>query len=278
MINLKDGRKGFENFGNAYAPAGNVTRKDITVAGVPCAWFTPADAGEDDIVIYIHGGAFIFGSINSHAPMVSHIAAAANRKILAIDYRLAPEHPFPAGVEDCVAVITAIREQYPQVNFGLMGDSAGGNVTMATLLSLKALNGPLPLYSIVISPWVDLECKNASYERNKTVDTLLGRAYLMEAAGMYAAGRELTTPLLSPVNADFTGCPPVLVMCGTYEILEDDSVHLHKRLQECGVDATLELFEGELHVWPFNEIDTKASQQALRDMAHFVAKHSTVKI
>src|SRR5262245_13674313 len=128
MDNLKDARLGFESIGNTYAVAENTTLEDLTVAGVACRLFTPAGAGEEDLAIYIHGGAFMYGSLTSHAPLVSHIAQAIGRKVLAIDYRLAPEHPFPAGIEDCVAVITAVALQYPNVTLGIIGDSAGGNI------------------------------------------------------------------------------------------------------------------------------------------------------
>jgi len=269
MINFNEGRIGFEAIGNTYPPAENVTRENVTIAGIPCAWFTPTNINAADIAVFIHGGAFIFGSINSHAPMVSYIAQALKRKVLVIDYRLAPEHPFPAGIDDCVAVI-----QQLDLPFGIIGDSAGGNLTMATQLKLKAVNGPAPLYSIVISPWVDLTCTNESYIRNKLADTVLSREYLLEAANTYAGGRELSAALLSPVNAVFNDLAPVLIMCGTNEILEDDSINLHKHLIQSGVDATLELFEGELHVWPFMDIHTKASRKALSNMAHFVTKQT----
>ncbi|MBT1707333.1 alpha/beta hydrolase [Fulvivirgaceae bacterium PWU5] len=270
MDHLKKARIGFEAIGNTYPVAENVTREDLRVAGVPCGLFTPPGAGENDIVIYIHGGAFIYGAISSHAPLVSHIARAVERKVLVIDYRLAPEHPFPAGIEDCVAVITALGEQYPHATIGIIGDSAGGNLILATTLVLKETNGLKLQYIIVISPWVDLECKNASYERNKTVDIILARPYLIEAANMYASGWDLAAPILSPVNGDFRGLSPVLILCGTHEILQDDSMNLHQKLLHDGVMAELKLFEGALHVWPFMNIHTVASQTALADMAEFV--------
>ncbi len=276
MNQLKEGRIGFEAIGNTYPVADNIPLKHADIAGIPCAWYLPAGAPEDDIMIYIHGGAFIYGSIKSHAPMVSHIARKLNRKVLAIDYRLAPENPFPAGIDDCVAVIKAIHKEHPGIRFSLMGDSAGGNITMATLLALTETNGPAAQYTVVISPWVDLTCSNPSYDRNKKVDTVLSQAYLKECADMYSAGRDLTTPLLSPVNGDFQGTGPVLVLCGTYEILEDDSINLHKRLMANNVPAELKLFEGALHVWPFMSITDPASQQALNDIADFAAKHSVV--
>lgn len=278
MDNLKEARLGFESIGNTYPVVADVTREDLTMAGVPCRLYTPADTGNDDLAVYIHGGAFIYGSLNSHAPLISHLARAMGRKVLAIDYRLAPEHPFPAGIDDCVAVITAVTRQYPHASVGLIGDSAGGNITLAAALVLKEANGPRPQYIVIISPWVDLACKSASYERNKEVDTVLARPYLVEAAKMYAPGWNLDAPILSPVNSDYHGFAPVLILCGTYEILQDDSVHLHQKLISDGVTATLTLFEGSLHVWPFMDIDTEASQQALRDMAAFASTNSRTPI
>lgn len=273
MINLKEGRRGFESIGNTYPVAGNVIREDVNIAGVRCAWFNPEGAGDDEIVFYIHGGAFIFGSIDSHAPLVSYIAKELNRKVLIIDYRLAPEHAFPMGLNDCVAVIESFCEKYPKLNFGLIGDSAGGNLTMAANLMLNKTNIPKPNYTILISPWVDLECKNESYQRNKHVDLILAREYLIEAAHLYAPSGDLSDPTLSPINGDFQGLSPVLIMCGTHEILEDDAILLHRRLLDSNVEAKLTLYEGEMHVWPFMKIHTEASIEALRDMADFANKH-----
>ena len=270
MINLKEGRLGFDAIGNTYPAASQITRKDFTVAGVPCALFTPLKGHREDMVIYIHGGAFIFGSIQSHAAMVSHIAHALQRKVLVIDYRLAPEHPFPAGLTDCVAVIEAFGELYKGVRFGIIGDSAGGNLAVATQLILKQNGKTAPQYSIVISPWIDLECKNPGYERNKIVDVILSRPYLVEASKLYSNGHVLSSPLLSPVNGNFHEFALMLILCGTHEILQDDSVILHQRLQEAGVAAEIKLFEGELHVWPFMDISSTSSQKALEDMVYFV--------
>jgi epsilon-lactone hydrolase len=266
MINLKEGRIGFDNIGTIYPPARHVTREDTTVADVPCAMFTPPGASEEDMVVYIHGGGFIYGSIQSHAAMVSHIAGALHRKVLLIDYRLAPEHAFPAGLNDCVAVIEAIGKN---VRLGIIGDSAGGNLTIAAQLKLKETGRVVTQYSIVISPWVDLECKNPSYKRNKKLDAVLSREYMVEASTLYSMGQVVSSPLMSPVNSDLRGLAPMLILCGTHEILQDDSEILHKRLQEAGVAAEIRMFEGELHVWPFMDIGSAGSRKALDGMAEF---------
>jgi len=274
MNKFKEEREAFEAIGNSYAVADGINRTDVTIAGVPCAWFSPEDAPEDDIVVYIHGGAFIYGSLTSHAPLVSHIARAMDRRVLLIDYRLAPEHPFPAGIEDCIAVITMITTENPRITFGIIGDSAGGNLSMSVQLFFREAKVPAARYTIVISPWVDLTCTNASYERNKKQDIILSQAYLKQCATMYAADKDLSNPYLSPVNGSFQGLAPVFILCGTYEILEDDAVNLYKRLLECQVEAELMLFEAALHVWPFTDIVSEDSQKALKDMAAFSNKHN----
>lgn len=277
MENLKASRLGFETLGDNYTAAANVIRENTSIAGISCSWFIPSGAPEDDIIFYIHGGAFILGSVHSHAAMVSHIASRLNRKILAIDYRLAPEHPFPAGLEDCATLIQTFCAANPGVQFGIIGDSAGGNLTMATQLKLKASNGLKIQYSIVISPWTDLECKNPSYLTNSTLDIVLNRKYLQDAAKTYAGREPLTQALLSPVNGNFKQLAPVLILCGTDEILVDDSVYLHQRLLESGVEAEIKLFEHELHVWPLMDIHTKASVEALTHMANFISRHTQIK-
>ncbi|QIP17352.1 alpha/beta hydrolase [Spirosoma aureum] len=273
MIQLNEGRLGFESLGTLYPPANNIRRADITLAGVACSWFFPVNAPDHEIIFFIHGGGFIFGSINSHAALVSHLAQYLNRKILLIEYRLAPENPFPAGLQDCVAVIRTFCDRYPTVNVGLIGDSAGGNLAMATQLVLQQTKRSLPHYSILISPWVDLRCQLPSYTRNKALDTILSGEFLLEAAQLYAPSA-LDNPLASPVLGLFSGLSSVLILCGTHEILEDDSIRLHKRLIQAGVEAQLQLFPGEQHVWPFLDIATRGAQEALAQMGRFVTKNA----
>lgn len=274
MVSLIEGRAGFELLGRQYPIARHVVIENTSIAKIRCAWVTPATAIDEEVVVYIHGGGFIYGSVNSHAALVSHIALAINRKVLVIDYHLAPEFPFPAGLNECVNVIETFCKQQPATAFGIMGDSAGGNIAIATQLQLKANNAPIQQYSVVISPWADLECKNPSYSKNKNTDGILSQGYLQICARMYAGERSLSDGLVSPVNADLTGLPPALIMYGSAEILMDDSIHLYQQFGKAGIFSECIAFEGEQHVWPFNDITTAASKKALDLMAAFVAKHS----
>lgn len=272
MEDLLKGRAGFEAIGRQYAAAENVSREDVTLVGIPCAWLRPAGAAQDNVAFYIHGGGFMFGSLDSHTAMVSHLAATLLCNVLLMDYRLAPEHPFPAGLQDCVAVITAFCKEQPGVRFGIIGDSAGGNIATGTQLMLRDMQAPLPQYSILISPWTDLTCTNDAFTRNQATDHILSRDYLLAAAKAYAGSHAVEAGLLSPVHASLEGLPPTLLLYGTVEILEDDAIVLHERLVQAGVAAERMAFEGEQHVWPFNDIHTPASQRALEVMKTFAAE------
>lgn len=275
MEAVTTGRAGFELLGRQYPPAAGVSLEHLVLAGVPCTWIRPGKPLTEEVIVYIHGGAFIYGSLESHAPMVSHIASALERNILLIGYRLAPEHPFPAGIEDGVAVINALRTAYPAIRFGMIGDSAGGNLSMAIQLQLRELGGTRPCYSILVSPWVDLTCTNASYTTNQDTDVILNRPYLEWAAGLYAGTSPLHAPLLSPVYAPLEGLAPVQILYGTAEILAGDSIQLYQKLLAAGVKAELLAFEAEQHVWPFLDIDTRAAQQALQAMRTFADAHQS---
>lgn len=277
MEAIIEGRISFEQIGDNYPKATNVDFENIMINDVSCRWVKPDDAIEDEVLVYIHGGAFIYGSLQSHTAMVSHIARALKQRVLMIDYRLAPEHPYPAGLNDCVGVITKFFTTNPGIEFGIIGDSAGGGLTIATQLQLRDQGGPMPRYSIVVSPWVDLACGNDSYHINKSADTILTREFLQWAAGLYAGNGNLSEGLLSPVKAHLADLPPALIVYGTVEILADDSIHLHRQLVEAGVNAELIAFDGEQHVWPFTDIYSMGSEKVLEHFSKFVKKHSNTE-
>lgn len=269
-----EGRASFEEIGNNYAAAPDVDFEDIMINNVNCRWVKPDGAIEKEMLIYIRGGAFIYGSLQSHNAMVSHMARALKRNILMIDYRLAPEHPYPAALEDCVGVILKLSRENAGIRYGIMGDSAGGSLCIATQLKLRDSGGSMPLYCMVISPWADLTCKNDSYTGNKLRDTILTREFLQWAAAMYGGSNHLAEGLLSPVHANLAGLPPVMIVYGTVEILADDSIYLHQQFLEAGGTAELIAFDDEQHVWPFTDVHSAASQKVLEHFAAFAEKHS----
>ncbi|HEY5747395.1 MAG TPA: alpha/beta hydrolase [Chryseolinea sp.] len=279
MANLKEERKEFESLGHIYPVQTGVSIKHEVIAGVSGYWFTPVHVGGNEVVIFLHGGGYIYGSIESHRAMVSHIARAIERKILLVDYSLAPEHPFPAALNETVAVIQELVRTLPDFQFSIMGDSAGGNLAMSTALKLKSLNVQPALYHVLISPWVNMETVYPSYTKNEKLDPIITKDFVEYAAGLYAAGHDLKDPLISPVHGDFKGIAPTLILVGAHEVLTDDSVFLYQALENAGVASELKMYDGADHVWPLVDIHSEHSVEALDEIIDFITVHqeSTVK-
>jgi acetyl esterase/lipase len=206
--------------------------------------------------------------------MVSHIAHASERRVLFVDYSLAPEHPFPKAIEEAVAVINQVHRDDPMVRYGLAGDSSGGGLVYAVALALAAhaQGGPRPAFHVAISPWTDLCVRNPSYAANAAVDPIITKEFSEYAAKLYLADHSATDPLASPVYGDYHGFSHSLILCGSLEVLEDDSRNLHRALLDAGVDSTLTLFEGSTHVWPLKTIESDAARAALRAIGDHIRR------
>jgi acetyl esterase/lipase len=201
-------------------------------------------------ILYMHGGGYISCSPGTHRDMVARIAVAATARCVSVDYRLAPEHPFPSAVDDGVAAYMHLLEGgSPASRIVIAGDSAGGGLTVATLLRLKAAGDPLPAAGILISPWVDLECTGESIEVNAKYD-YIDRQFLEHCAGQYLQEHDPRDPLASPVHADLSGLPPLMVLAGGAETLLSEIRLLAERAREAGVEVNLRVGEAMFHVWP----------------------------
>jgi acetyl esterase/lipase len=273
MNNLNEERKGFESLGLSYAAESSVIIEHEVLAGVDNYWFTPKNMMSKEVIVYLHGGGFIYGSIKSHKAMISHIANALGKKILYVEYSLAPEKPFPAALNETISVIHDLQRTVSDFAYGIMGDSAGGNLMMSVTLRLKALNSPLPLYQIALSPWVNLETTYASYSENEKLDPVISKDFVEYASSLYTAGIEKKNPLVSPVHGNFTGVGPTLIMVGMNEILRDDAIHLHAALERDHATSVLKVFDAVTHVWPLTDIDSDDSQQALANIIDFIAPY-----
>jgi len=216
--------------------------------GAPVELHVPAAAADRGALVYAHGGAYVIGSAATHRALAAAVAEAAGLRLYAVDYRLAPEHPFPAGRDDVVAVCDAVarREEGP---IALVGDSAGGGLVLQAALALRDRAAPLPRAIAVTSPWIDLDLGGDSYETRREVEAMLTPDGLRLDAGRYLAGRPADAPGLSVLRSALTGLPPVLVQVGEDEILLDDSLALAERLRAAGVPTRLELWEGMIHSW-----------------------------
>jgi monoterpene epsilon-lactone hydrolase len=223
----------------------------IYAAGVHGLRITPESALPGKALLYFHGGAFVAGSPASHRHLAAKIAVESGLSTFLIDYRLAPEAPYPAAVDDALAAYRHVLDEGHQAgDVVLAGDSAGGGLCVSLMLKLKELGLPLPAGCALLSPWVDLSCSATSFDTNAQHDPLITRQGMMQAASTFLAGRiEPTDPRASPVRADLTGLPPLLIQVGNQEALLDDSILLASRALEAKVDATLEVTDGVVHVW-----------------------------
>jgi acetyl esterase/lipase len=228
----------------------DVKREPVDADGVPGEWISAPGVDPDRTIYYLHGGGYSMGSVNTHREMVSRISRASGARALAIDYRLAPEHPFPAAVEDSTTAYRwLLSTGADPARLVIAGDSAGGGLTVATLVALRDAGDPLPAAAVCLSPWVDMEGIGESMTTKAEADPMVQRDDLIEGAQAYLGGADPRTPLAAPLYADLTGLPPLLIHVGTAETLLDDSTRLAERAKSAGVDVTLEPWEDMIHVW-----------------------------
>jgi epsilon-lactone hydrolase len=223
----------------------------VTAGGRPAEWLAPAGSRADAALLYLHGGGYVIGSPRSHRHLAEAITRAAGIGCLLPDYRLAPEHPFPAAVDDAVAAYRWLVEQrrIAPDRIAIGGDSAGGGLTVAALVAIRDAGLPLPGAGICISPWSDLTCSAPSYQTKAATDPLVIHSRIIVMARDYLGGTDPRTPLASPLFADLRGLPPLLIHVGSEEVLLDDATRLADRARAAGVPVTLEVWEQMIHVW-----------------------------
>jgi len=243
----------------------------VDAGGVQAEWTEAPGAEPGRAIVYFHGGGYVLGSLDSHRPLVTRIARAARARVLSVDYRLAPEHPHPAAVEDGVAATRfALAQGVPPSGLALAGDSAGGGLTVATLVALRDGGASLPAVAACMSPWLDLTLSGESVASRAEEDVMVTPKDLRKMAAAYAAGGDPRAPTASPVFADLTGLPPLLLQVGTSEILLDDSTRLAERIREAGGEVELDVWDDMLHVWhSFADILPEA-REAIERVAAFL--------
>jgi acetyl esterase/lipase len=242
-------RAGFEEAAASMALPADISSRWVKVKTLRGEWLEPNDPVADRIVLYLHGGGYVNGSCNTIRPLAAQLAAAAGARVLTVEYRLAPEHPFPAAVEDAVVAYRWLLEQgCDPLSVAVAGDSAGGGLTVASLVAGRDIGLPAPAAAVCISPWVDLTLTAGSIDANRG-DPQVHRQGLSRMAAAYLAGQDPTMPLASPLFADLTDLPPLLVQVGSIEALLDDAQALAAVAKDAGVEVTLECWEGMIHVW-----------------------------
>ncbi|CAL9668635.1 Monoterpene epsilon-lactone hydrolase [Streptomyces sp. enrichment culture] len=270
---LEEQRSGFTAAVTRPVPQGVVTHRTV-LGGRPTLELEPAAVSGRGRLLYLHGGGYVIGSPETHAGMVGELARRAGLRAMSVDYRLAPEHPFPAAVDDGLAAYRELLAMGagPQ-DLVMAGDSAGGGLTIATLLAAREAGLPQPAAVVVFSPWVDLTLAGGSIRSKEGVDPIFTAADIRAYADLYVGTGDRAHPLASPVFADLTGLPPLLVQVGANEVLLDDAVRLAARAGADDVEVTLEVGPGLPHVFQHHYGRLDEADAALDRAARFLATH-----
>ena len=264
----------YEELMHPYQAASDIVCDRVGAGGVPAEWIYAPNAAEDRAVLYLHGGGYMVGSMRTHRDPLSRISRASGARVLGLEFRLAPESPFPAALEDSLAAYRWLLSQgIDSKKIVIGGDSAGGGLTIATLVALRYLGEPLPAAGITHSAWTDLANTGETMSTKSEEDPLVDRESLDNMAGAYLGDRDLRTPLASPYYADLHGLPPLLVQVGTAEVLLDDSLKFAERAKAAGVDVTLTIWDDMPHIWQAFASFLPQGQQAIEECGEFIRKH-----
>ena len=254
-----------------FKPPSDVTVFEIDAGGVPCQWITAPDVPQDRLIIYYHGGAYAACSPTTHQDLISRLSRASGAAALGVDYRLAPEHTFPAAVNDSIAAYRwALGHGFEPSNIVLAGDSAGGGLVLSVLLAVRDAGVPLPAAGVCFSPWTDLECTGESMSANDHLDDFIKYGGLLARAQSYLGGADPKHPWASALYADLTGLPPLLVHVGSAETLLDDSTRLVGVAKRAGVDITLKIWDDMVHVWQAFASILPEGQQSIEESGAFI--------
>lgn len=247
---MEDLRAIFDDWHKPTFEPENVHYRSSSVDGVPVILAIPPD-NDGDVIIYCHGGGFCVGSADSRRKLGGHLVNHLRALVVIMDYRLAPEHPFPAAIEDSVAVYRTLRAEHSRKGRILIaGDSAGGNLAIATALKLRDLGEQLPAGIIAFSPWLDMEVSGETLETNCSTDRLVNRGMLEGMVTTYLADASPTDPLANPLKADLAGLPPIYVNAGSSEALLSDTTRFAEAAKAAGADVTVSIVERMQHVFP----------------------------
>jgi acetyl esterase/lipase len=254
------------------APAeADVKSEPVTAGGVKAEWISAPGADSGRAVLYLHGGGYVLGSIKTHRDLMGRISRAAKARVLGVDYRLAPEHPFPAAVDDAVAAYRwMLQQDLNPSRIAVAGDSAGGGLVVATLVAIRDAKLPTPGAGVCLSPWVDLEGIGESMTTREHLDPVVRRDGLKQMAAAYLAGKDPRTPLAAPLYADLKGLPPLLIQVGDAETLLDDSNRLAERARAAGIQVKLEVWPEMIHVFQLFAGFLPEGQQAVQGIGQYL--------
>jgi monoterpene epsilon-lactone hydrolase len=264
-------RKRLDALGAQYPLPGDVQLDPVVANGIRAEWTTTPEADPAHAILFLHGGGYMAGSLVSHRHMIAFAGREARARTLALDYRLAPEHTFPAALEDALAGYRFLLSQgFEPARIAIAGESAGGGLAIATLVSLRDSGLGLPACAWLSSPWVDLEADGESMDSKAAVDPMIQKPYLLELAAAYLKDADPRSPLASPIHADLRGLPPMLIQVGSAETLLDDSVRLARAAAMADVRVTLEVWPDMIHAWHLFYQQLGAGRRALAAVGTFI--------
>ena len=270
-VGLGERRERLDSIGSVHPIASDISIEAGLAGDVPIEWSLAPGSDPSRVLLYFHGGGYISGSIVSHRGMVVEAGRAAGVRTLAVGYRLAPEHPFPAALEDARAAYDFLHAQgIAPRHIAFAGDSAGGGLSLALLTTLRDAGQQLPGCAWLVSPWVDLEMTGESLKTKAEADPLIQKPYLEELAAAYLGGTDPANPLVSPLRADLSGLPPLLVQVGSAETLLDDAIRISSRAGSTDVPVTLEIWPHMIHAWHLWAAELDEGRRALESAGRFI--------
>jgi acetyl esterase/lipase len=279
---LAEQRAGFELLVENYVghpvplPAGTRV-ESVDVDDIPAEWISPPEANAERVLLYLHGGGYIIGSLKSHRDLVARLSSAAGVRSLLIDYRLAPEHVFPAAIDDALTAYRwLLASGTKPEHIILAGDSAGGGLTLALLQTLRDKHVPMPAGAVLLSPWTDLVGTVESRTTREAVDLIFTAKAINSLSSLYAGNEDTNNPLISPINADLRGFPPLLIEVGCDEVLLDDSLQVAEHARAANVPVELTVWDDMWHVFQQFSYVLPEGQQSLENMGRFIRRQTNL--
>jgi len=274
LQSIEETRKSMEKFAKFAKLPPETKVEKIEINSIAAEWVYVNTVQEDRVVLYLHGGGYNVCSINTHRELGAHISKASGAKVLLIDYRLAPEHPFPAALEDATnAYHWLLDSGLTEKKIAIAGDSAGGGLSLATAISIRDVGNPFPSSIACISPWTDLLFTGDSTKTNSKIDPLVKAHSGMIMAKNYIGDDDPRNPLISPLYAEMGGLPPMLIHVGTDEMLLDDSKRIAKKAEDAGVKVTLKIYDRLWHAFHLNVNGMPEAKNAVAEFGYFIRNH-----
>lgn len=269
---IEEMRAGWEKFAASFVPASDISFEPVVARSVAAEWVAAPDSDSSRVVLYFHGGGYTIGSIASYRSFTGRLARATRSRLLSVGYRLAPEHPFPAAVDDAASSYRWLLDQgMSPSRVAVAGDSAGGGLALSMAVAIRDAGGPMPATIVAIGPSTDLAKEGASMKERAHLDPIVNYESSMAHALRYVGAQgDLKHPLASPLYADLQGLPPLLIMVGTHEALFDDSTRFAAKAEGAGVEVQLDIWQEMIHVWPIFADILPEGRQAIARIGDYI--------